>query len=347
MYTMKVVKVQYTIDQKAAIKAGKDHWGAVCKVIQPSSLTQEQRDELAYCNPVDRVDYALDLNSPIVVGGASGSVVCDDTIVDSSDPTNVERIINARIARRAELMVKQAKEAEERATREKAAYESKLAEMLRKPVDDFINRYTNPYELNGFFRNRQAFNAPEMTEKRAAIEARVVQLNVEREEKLRAAEEAKRLMDKQHAVNEAHAKEWVAEHGSALLRARLAGEADGYEWWALLKVEWLHAMLADVTHGPVIQCDDDWYVPRRRPTLKEITRFNSIRKCLQDRGVVIETAEMVYLKSYKTEDDYGEKIEPERPYQTNGCAAMRLIIQCFGETYSRFVLLFDEEQTEK
>jgi len=109
----------------------------------------------------------------------------------------------------------------------------------------------------------------------------------------------------EEAENERKAKEFVAQHGSALLKARLA---EGFDWEALFRQEFADAVLADLPFERVPAGEDQKIDIRSRttPTLPEIQARRKIQKFLGKNG----TAGLVWVE-YTFPDDAGYSRDDE------------------------------------
>jgi len=109
---MENVKVEYSVDQSAAVLAGKSKFGKVVIDIDPATLTDEQRAELVVCSHNTSGAYELNRN----VGGTNLEYKEESALWPSIDEPSDDvpaRLLNARIAiRKASDCKKAEKDAE-------------------------------------------------------------------------------------------------------------------------------------------------------------------------------------------------------------------------------------------
>lgn len=127
---------------------------------------------------------------------------------------------------------------------------------------------------------------------------------VDETERLRAAEQAERERDRDML------RQWARQHGSELLRARVAHEADGASWDKLAREEWAEAQLARLDLGwdeatvPNGYDSPDEVEDRKSPTLDELRALDAVRERIGALELPA-TAELLWVTYTPQHDEYG------------------------------------------
>ena len=199
------MKVHYRVDQKAAVLAGSNFFGDVVTEIDPATLTQAQREELALCpcgneKGQDTSPYDVFL----LMRGCDGLPV-----FGVADDVNVVTLLNERIRIRAE---KKAKAESER--------EKHVQDLLAKTDEECISEQWNRIEICGFY--HAPSDDPRVKEKYTRVQDLLEQKKAEKAERDRQREQEKEAREKAEAaaaaeaeaVRKAQLDAWIVEHGT-------------------------------------------------------------------------------------------------------------------------------------
>ena len=295
------MKVRIYIEKTAALRAGLEGYGPTNVDVPAAALTQEQRDELAR--------YST-LSSDEEKYGAAFSLTRDFHETDFPEITEatqeaVIRILDYRIARR------KAQQENDKIERDTA-----VRKWLAKPLADCIN-----YDGTLDYRFARLADDPRLADKKRdalvhgellAAERKAAQ---EREEAERRQREAERVRRREEC--EAKLAAWARDHGSELLKERLAGH---FDWEKLAENEFADAVAAQV-QGELVPDDEtpegyvhDETTDRTTPTLEEIRSLKAVRARLGDLPAV---ARLVWIKYKPQEDEYGYPGDAEPYGETN------------------------------
>lgn len=202
---MDTVKIEIYVDQSAAIKAGKKHYGSTVFEIDPAELTVEQRETLSTCET---------------------SRIKDENIPRPQHYRyNLPSVSEATVETAKILLDALAKEKIRLAAKEKQEREEKIARALTLPLEDF--RYGGDDWKNGdwSFRNYEIQGVeddPRLAGKIAAAKEEIERLNAEvkskREESKKIKEDVERAQEEKKRAEELAKRSqiaaWVAEKGT-------------------------------------------------------------------------------------------------------------------------------------
>jgi len=311
---MEQVKVTYSVNKEAAIRAGLSEYGAVVQAVDVAELTPEQREALLACPIGGENAYNLTGN----IRGMWDDHCRELLTVAEPGPEVPVRLLDARLEikrrreheaaqaldeKRSALLAKTDKELTNHGQGVKLRVLSEAVYVARKFPDDA--------EVQAKIQAAQAF----CDEQNPLLEAE----EQRRQEELKRKEKA--LIDAQDA--------WITNHGSDLLKARREGD---YEWEDLAKKEYLNHALTVAGLPLGIKQDSDWFTKRDYPTLEEIEAARKVREALVTDGHDVLRSRLVWLQAYGS-DYYTDEGPEVRPY-AGAQAGIELDVETpFGTAY--------------
>lgn len=323
------MRITFTVDQKAAIRAGVNDHGTREREIDVSQLSPEDREVLAGALDVYGKVSTLAAADGVVPVTAEGPTAADLIAAIRRARAECDRIAAERRAKEdAELAETEAEDAEVLAARRlwgsRGRWEpdtgtrpnSWLLNYAKHRADELVTR--NSPAWAAWLKEIAARNAAEQAEDAATRERDAA-------EKAAAA-----------AAGKAALAAWVTAHGGELARVRLA---EGYKCW----VTAAHADYADHVHAAVAGHLDDAaepegtdgspvVEPRKCPTVPEIAALRDMRRRIE--GQPAEVA-LVYVR-YDRADDCADDDTPKKQYRTE----LEVTVTCpDGATYTRYYLI--------
>ena len=324
------MKVRINVDKVEALKAGLDRHGLVVIDVPASSLSPEQREELA------RHDYAFsnrnECPADFYLDHLGKSDGCP--VIAEAKPEVVPVILDALITHR------RAEEAEK-----KAEHEAAVKVWLDAPVEEWLSEDSyHGWSVKGYMKGKDCPEDDRLYGKLQEAKLLRDRLNFDRQcrkeaeqaERERKAAEAKA----QKEVGREALKQWAIANGSALLKARIE---DGFEWEGLAETEFSHSIIDQI--GADLERADDvpdgYESPTRKerttPTLEEINTVRSLRK--RAEGIKSPIGVNLAWFVYKPEDDPeaypGEEGEPEAIQRTE----IEVVVTCPNGDTRQFYFL--------
>jgi len=251
------MKIRILIDKTTALKAGKDNYGRAVVDVPAESLTPEQRNELAEHTWLSGEQPVADY------------YLCDDPVslqasrdVAEATPDAIRLILDRLIAARRER--KAAEEAE------KAKKAAEVAEFKRKFAENPSIAITDEYR-KFYPASLLLCNHADLAEEKKWAESECARLNAEQNEKEKREREEEKAKKE---AGKAALKEWAGEHGSDLLKARIA---DGFHWEGLAEHEWSESLVAflgkQIESADTVHCIEE----STTPSLDKIHRLRDVR----------------------------------------------------------------------
>lgn len=285
------ITISVNVDIQGCIRQGLAYTGDTMPVaVDLDTLSPEERAELARIWDGKRL-YASD---------AEGYGSTYPRCIPTAD--GLREMLASALATR----TKRAAERAERAARQKAEAEQAALTALAMPLEDWI--YGNHSVIQTphlpYSGDAEAYSAvPGIAERRTEAHALLARLQSEARERDRLATEAREKLD---AERIAALRDWALEHGSDLLRERIAGE---YKWIGLAEEEFvaLHTPEGYAAPIEVDHCSD-----RTAPTLAEIHALKTLRAKI-DGNQVYSDARLLWNRIDESHDENtGEEIPAEQ-----------------------------------